>query len=248
MVATEAMKASIQVGDVDGSLPSIQIEKSLPRRKTLWPLPLGATTLVVRNVPGRYTKEMLLEEWPAEPLLNLLHLPINKQEQRRSGYAFVNFVSPEAALHFQAKVHGSYPLRSPGKYFDVRSAKVQGFEATLMQITIERLSYAELPAVFFGKERLPPKWVRAQLELVHKYRARTCHTSGKQGHPPCVEAHLLNPAPAVQRNSQSFKTLPISQRNLLDREMDDMAQSISSSFSSSSSPATPFAAQWLLRL
>lgn len=75
-----------------------------PARRSLRPLPAGTVTLVVRNIPARYSKEKLLEEWANDGSYDLLHLPFNSTTQRPCGFAFVNFVSHEEASVFQAQV------------------------------------------------------------------------------------------------------------------------------------------------
>jgi hypothetical protein len=58
------------------------------------------TIMMVRNVPHRYTLEMLLEEWPNKGQYDVLHLPCNAQQNRNAGYAFINFTSEAAAIDF----------------------------------------------------------------------------------------------------------------------------------------------------
>lgn len=140
------------------------------RRGLLRPLAPGVTTLVVRNIPARYTKEKLLEEWVPDGSFNLLHLPFNVHQQRSCGYAFINFVTAEAALEFQAKVHGLYPQLGSGKHLDVSAAEVQGLDATLQMVISsrkrQRTCFVELiPAIFRGQEQLDPEQVMAMMGL-----------------------------------------------------------------------------------
>lgn len=140
------------------------------RRRNLRELPPEVTTLVIRNIPARYTKEKLLEEFVPDGRFDLLHFPYDIEAMCTSGYAFINFVSHEAALDFQKEVHGTYPKHGRGKHFDVRAAEVQGFQATLSTVNanrkLQRYPFEEMvPAVFSGKTRLPTWRVLEKLRL-----------------------------------------------------------------------------------
>jgi len=76
----------------------------------------GGTTLVVRNIPARYSQEKLIEEWKLGERCNLLYLPFSFKARRTLGYAFVNFLSEEAANGFaaiwsQARMHDHGAVR-----------------------------------------------------------------------------------------------------------------------------------------
>lgn len=141
-----------------------------PARRALRPLPAGTVTLVVRNIPARYSKEMLLEEWIPDGSYNILHLPFNVALERPCGYAFINFVSPEEASKFQVKVHGTYFQVGSRKHLDVSAAEVQGFESTLVLARISRQRQRDcfdemIPAIFCGEERLSTREVMELLGL-----------------------------------------------------------------------------------
>merc|ERR1712059_101446 len=61
------------------------------------------TTLMIRNVPVLYTREMLLEEWPNQGTFDFLYLPFSCSTQRNLSYGFVNFTSEAAARAFVGK-------------------------------------------------------------------------------------------------------------------------------------------------
>eukprot|EP00418_Pyrodinium_bahamense_P012640 CAMPEP_0179110982 /NCGR_PEP_ID=MMETSP0796-20121207/51819_1 /TAXON_ID=73915 /ORGANISM="Pyrodinium bahamense, Strain pbaha01" /LENGTH=582 /DNA_ID=CAMNT_0020809127 /DNA_START=30 /DNA_END=1776 /DNA_ORIENTATION=- len=67
-------------------------------QRRLRSLGAGTTTLTIRNVPGRYTQDRLIEEWGPEYSYDFLYLPHSLRDQRSKGYAFVNFTTHEAAL------------------------------------------------------------------------------------------------------------------------------------------------------
>eukprot|EP00930_Biecheleria_cincta_P040091 TRINITY_DN2749_c0_g2_i3.p1 TRINITY_DN2749_c0_g2~~TRINITY_DN2749_c0_g2_i3.p1 ORF type:complete len:413 (-),score=72.32 TRINITY_DN2749_c0_g2_i3:75-1313(-) len=150
----------------EGSLESIQQDRAFEQ----W-----MTTVVVRNVPARYTQERLLEVWEPDGSYNFLYLPYSVRQKRGSGYVFVNFCSHQAASDFWQKVQGT---RLPGcehlKSLDVAVADVQGLENNLRywgNRKLSRISNANfLPIVFDGTRRVdfkkqvaaynasPPAW------------------------------------------------------------------------------------------
>lgn len=157
---TEPTTPSSQTGPQSGSA----------RRATLRRLPPGATTLVVRNIPARYTVASLLEEWIPDGTFDMVHLPYNSREKRFCGYAFINFLTPESALEFQAKKHGTYLRYGCGKHLDCAVAEVQGFEANLKLLQtgrrLLRTPYMELlPAIFRGRARVPTNEVLDMIGL-----------------------------------------------------------------------------------
>eukprot|EP00403_Amphidinium_massartii_P014975 CAMPEP_0178421802 /NCGR_PEP_ID=MMETSP0689_2-20121128/26837_1 /TAXON_ID=160604 /ORGANISM="Amphidinium massartii, Strain CS-259" /LENGTH=638 /DNA_ID=CAMNT_0020043329 /DNA_START=54 /DNA_END=1970 /DNA_ORIENTATION=+ len=116
-------------------------------------------TLMVRNIPMRYTQDMLLVEWPPQGSFDFLYLPICIDKKRNASFAFVNFVSLEAAQAFYKRWHKQrlehYSARKP---LDISPADVQGREENLLQIMRNktfRIRNAHFqPAIFEGDERV----------------------------------------------------------------------------------------------
>lgn len=170
--AVSTMPAELE--SLQAASPSTRRPKHLAplRRTTLYPLEPGVTTLVIRNIPARYTKATLLQEWPPDGTFDLLHLPYYIDEQRSCGYAFINFTSHEAALNFQTMAHGSYLQLSTNKHLDVKAAEVQGVEATLQVVASSRKLQQNpceelLPVILKGKEMLSVAEVLERLGLQH---------------------------------------------------------------------------------
>jgi len=130
-------------------------------------LPTGATTIVVRNIPARFSQEKLLEVWPPDGSYNLFYLPYSFQKRRRSGIAFINMVSHEAAVEFTARWHGQ-KLADIGSSnrLDISVAEVQGFAGNLKHLkasNIRRISNQHfLPMAFKGTKKLDFKALLAQ--------------------------------------------------------------------------------------
>jgi len=119
----------------------------------------SATTLMVRNIPVRYTQEMLLKEWPNKGTYDFLYLPICIKKRCNTSFAFINFISPEEAREFAQKWHHERLLFfSARKPLDISLADLQGLEKNLLQCMNNKTSRIRnirfQPAVFSGTERV----------------------------------------------------------------------------------------------
>jgi len=118
-------------------------------------LPESFTTLVVRNIPARYSQEMLLTEFQPDGTFDLFFLPYSFRDGRTMGYAFVNFRSHDAALDFQQQWHRQF-LQDHGrtKHLDVAAATVQGLRENLAQFnerSVARLQRIGMLPVLFDQ-------------------------------------------------------------------------------------------------
>jgi RNA recognition motif-containing protein len=90
----------------------------------------GFSTLMIRNIPNRYTPETLVEEIRGTGNdVDFVHLPKAKNTQANLGYAFVNFVTPAAARDFLEVFEGHQWIKQPNskKRATLSWAKLQGF-------------------------------------------------------------------------------------------------------------------------
>ena len=101
--------------------------------------PDNATTVMIRNIPGRYQPEDFMGEIHAkgfEGTFDFFYLPVDFITKRTKGYGFVNFGAVEAAEDFVDKFHlhrlSRYPTK---KILEVVPAITQGFEANVAQYT-----------------------------------------------------------------------------------------------------------------
>lgn len=148
--------------------PEFHDVEGLPqRRRALRPIPPGAVSLMVRNIPWAYSQEELLEEWIPDGSFNYLHLPFNRALARPIGYAYINFTSNEALMAFQDQWHGRFLARHHWrKPLDIAAARAQGFDANmvLLEGNVDSLEEAGfLPMVFDGLRRVD---ARDALQLV----------------------------------------------------------------------------------
>jgi len=121
----------------------------------------SVTTLVVRNVPARYTKEGLLQELSPGGTFDFFYLPFNPRQKRAAGYCFVNFTSHEAAVTFCNRWHNKWlsDSKHAGRKLSIGAAEVQGLEANLQHLMccgifrIKNTKY--LPSVFNADREMP---------------------------------------------------------------------------------------------
>jgi len=157
-----------EVTDLTGDVAHVGSANPVPEGVSTIPSS-EVTSLVVRNVPARYSQEDLLKEWPPDGSYDFVHLPYFAKHRRSAGYAFINFTSNTAAREFQYNWQGCRLARHGrcAKRLDICVAKVQGLFENLMY-TQKALAQAkernmledfELPIVFSGTTRLDARQV-----------------------------------------------------------------------------------------
>lgn len=121
--------------------------------------PEGATTVMLKNIPNRYTVEELLAEILAEGFedtFDFLYLPIDFCSKRNRGYAFVNFKEPAIAEEFMRSFHEIRLTRYPTqKILQVAPALTQGFEANMKQFVrkdAQRIQNRWFRPMIFGRD------------------------------------------------------------------------------------------------
>jgi len=145
----------------------IQVSKT----RELRPLEPGTTTLMARNIPAKYKKDRLAQEWPVTTWsYNMLYLPCSRRGSS-FGYAFLNFLTPEHAVAFQRRWHGNYLLEhGSNKHLDISQARVQGLAESLRDmvsgVDSQVWKHAAChPLVFEGTRLLEPDEVLQQFGL-----------------------------------------------------------------------------------
>eukprot|EP00928_Gymnodinium_smaydae_P043971 TRINITY_DN2936_c0_g1_i1.p1 TRINITY_DN2936_c0_g1~~TRINITY_DN2936_c0_g1_i1.p1 ORF type:complete len:435 (+),score=77.50 TRINITY_DN2936_c0_g1_i1:123-1427(+) len=87
------------------------------------------TTVMLRNIPVKYNREMMLADMDARGFVgayDFFYLPIDFQTGNTVGYAFVNFVTPTEAARFRATYNGLQLSPDSTKICEVSLAKAQG--------------------------------------------------------------------------------------------------------------------------
>lgn len=70
----------------------------------------AVTTMQIRNIPNRCTKEEVLEHVDKLGFAgqyDLFHMPLDKKRKANLGFAFINFLEAEAAAKFQQSLKGT---------------------------------------------------------------------------------------------------------------------------------------------
>merc|ERR1719188_1007842 len=105
----------------------------------------GNTTVMLRNIPNRYTRNMLAERLDQgyQGQYDFVYLPIDFNSKCNVGYAFINFRVPAVAAKFIAEFHGAktatkLPGFSSAKVCEVSYARVQGRDANMENLRDEK--------------------------------------------------------------------------------------------------------------
>lgn len=102
------------------------------RDESKWPA--GTTTVMLRNIPNKYTQKMLVDVIQKEGYkgeVDFMYLPIDFKNKCNVGYVFINFRSEHACSRFAAEFHqATSKEKLPGfnsqKICEVVPAKFQG--------------------------------------------------------------------------------------------------------------------------
>lgn len=94
------------------------------------------TSLMVRNIPNKYTQQMLLSEFAGNGhgpgIIDFFYLPIDFKNRCNRGYAFINFVDYRDILLFHRQYYGKHwRTFNSDKICDITYARIQGKAAML---------------------------------------------------------------------------------------------------------------------
>jgi len=96
------------------------------------------TTVMLRNIPNKYTRTLLIDRLKRKfkGFFDFLYLPPNAQNTGNVGYAFINFRTPQHAAMFSASFHGvKASICLPGFYSnkvcEVSQARVQSLSQNM---------------------------------------------------------------------------------------------------------------------
>lgn len=126
------------------------------------------TSLMVRNIPNKYTQQMLLAEFAENGhgpgKIDFFYLPIDFKNRCNRGYAFINFVDYRDILPFHRQYYGKHwRAFNSDKICDVTYARIQGKAGMLKRFENSALmekdeEYKPLVFVSHGEkkgERIP---------------------------------------------------------------------------------------------
>eukprot|EP00747_Dinoflagellata_sp_TGD_P112598 gnl/TRDRNA2_/TRDRNA2_171516_c1_seq2.p1 gnl/TRDRNA2_/TRDRNA2_171516_c1~~gnl/TRDRNA2_/TRDRNA2_171516_c1_seq2.p1 ORF type:complete len:431 (-),score=73.20 gnl/TRDRNA2_/TRDRNA2_171516_c1_seq2:84-1376(-) len=99
------------------------------------------TTVMLRNIPNKYTREMLVKQLNIDfkAHYDFLYLPIDFKNQCNVGYAFINFRTVEATERFVKTFHGTevqkcLPGLNSKKVVEVMPARVHGRDENVRRL------------------------------------------------------------------------------------------------------------------
>jgi RNA recognition motif-containing protein len=175
----------------------------------------GVVTVMVRQIPRRYTQLMFLKEVNRggfEKLFDFLYLPYDFKKGINVGYGFINFISHQHAQQFRKEFDGSYidrQTRMRGKPLRVHPASVQGYEANythFMQTKTGQKQDPQFSPLFFRKEtvqeesacEIPAPWCGSEQHF---------HSPTAPGYfvPTLMECSVKEEPEAEQSSRQSSK-------------------------------------------
>lgn len=126
------------------------------------------TSLMVRNIPNKYTQQMLLSEFTENDhgpgVIDFFYLPIDFKNRCNRGYAFINFVDYPDIVKFHRQYFGKHwRTFNSDKICDITYARIQGKAAMLKRFENSALMEKDeeyKPLVFVSNgpdkgERLP---------------------------------------------------------------------------------------------
>ena len=94
------------------------------------------TTVMLRNIPNKYTSEMLMDEFSkfnfSTTDIDFFYLPIDFRNKCNVGYAFMNFYAHERAVEFMQRFENyRLPATNSNKVCTVCWARVQGKDSNI---------------------------------------------------------------------------------------------------------------------
>jgi len=99
------------------------------------------TTVMLRNIPNKYTREMIIQQLNREfaGTYDFLYLPIDFKNKCNVGYAFINFRNGDTCSVFVSQFNGvdvrkCLPGLNSKKIVEVTPARVQGFTENVRRL------------------------------------------------------------------------------------------------------------------
>ena len=133
---TETLSAMNYGATASSSEEHGSLSPSARRQVMESPDPLVSTTVMLRNIPNKYTSEMLLDQFTEFGFMtseiDFFYLPIDFRNKCNVGYAFVNFQSHDRAVSFMERFENYHlPATNSHKVCTVCWARVQGRDANI---------------------------------------------------------------------------------------------------------------------
>lgn len=119
------------------------------------------TTIMLRNIPLKYTRQTLLSDMDARGFRNqydFFYLPMDFERKCSVGYAFINFTSPDIVVRFKSIYQGLQLATDSAKVCEVGNAKVQGKQKNIQYYrnsSVMGMDEEYQPVIFENGVRVP---------------------------------------------------------------------------------------------
>lgn len=141
------------------------------------------TTLMIRNIPNKYTQQMLLAEINAHHRGNydFFYLPIDFKNKCNMGYAFINFMEAESIIPFYKEFDSQkWTNFNSEKVCAISYARLQGKQAMITRFQNSSLlekheSYRPLVFTSSGANRGKPETFPAPKQPQHHHKKQLLH-------------------------------------------------------------------------
>jgi len=114
----------------------------------------GVTTVILRNIPNKYSLQQLLQEVvdrSCAQSLDFAYLPKDTSSQANKGYSFLNFSNAQSAVAFRKAFDGkSLRLFRSCKVARAEPASLQGRTANMERIATNMDRFVAMGAVWFA--------------------------------------------------------------------------------------------------
>lgn len=146
---------------------------------------VSCTSIMLRNIPNKYTAEKLLEQFEFEGFttqeIDFFYLPIDFRNKCNVGYAFVNFADHIRAMDFMS-IFENYrlPATNSSKICTVCWARIQGREANIAHYRDSPIQAEYRPWLFdmLGQREVFPEPTDASIvETIAKSNAEAIRAS-----------------------------------------------------------------------
>nr|CCA21771.1 conserved hypothetical protein [Albugo laibachii Nc14] len=162
------------------------------------------TTLMIRNIPNKYTQQMLLNEINRHHhgRYDFFYLPIDFKNKCNMGYAFLNFMEPSAIISFHQEFNQQkWSNFNSEKVCAISYARLQGKKAMIARFQNSSLldkheSYRPLVFVSHGPNRGKLESFNNQIEQ--------CGNHARHGQSAQMELHLMNHYQPPNVHNQRF--------------------------------------------
>mmetsp|Transcript_24804 Transcript_24804/g.45489 ORF Transcript_24804/g.45489 Transcript_24804/m.45489 type:complete len:459 (-) Transcript_24804:127-1503(-) len=187
--ATPETSASIE-GEPSQNLSNKATKEDWELEKDENGKPVNFTTVMLRNIPNKYTREMLIDQLSKDfrGEFDFLYLPIDFKNKCNVGYGFINFRTVENCAKFVSMFDGvdvreCLPGLNSKKVAEVTPARVQGFTENVRRlrnspVMNQLIGHPEWMPVLFNEQGegedfpqpdtpLPPMKPRGRGRLAH---------------------------------------------------------------------------------